>query len=413
VRSPKPYVTKDGQTRWKVRYRSADKRQRSETFADEDHALEFCRVLDAVGSGRALAWLDSEAQADDGQAVLTVDDLFEQWHAWKSARNAKGELRRVRSSRTLADYRSQYDRRIRPALGRKPAELLASTDVQAWVDRLGDELEPKTVCDMHALLHQVYRWATAPSRQLVLVDPCTETDLPKRKKKPPKGLHPEEWQLLYQAARDVDAAAADLLFFKVSTGWRISECFAVRCVDVAKVSDREVIVGMNRVLRREDGHYTVVEDAKSVAGHRRVHLVDDAAAMVLARVEGRPPDALLFTNREGSRWLYTSFYYSYWTRPRADQRTRDRAPRRQRILERAAELGLTRPVTPHWLRHTQAGLMILAGESPAAIQRRLGHASIKTTYDVYGQMIEDVSAAGLSAVNQLLAAPTRPELTQG
>jgi len=411
MRTPKLHTAADGTLSWKVRYRTTSDTQTSETFYDQARALEFATILEALGPTRAVAWLDDQITEDSPSTALTVDALFEQWIAWKSARRKDGTLRRVRSQRTIEDYRSQYKRKIKPTFGRKPAQLITAQDVQAWVDRLGDDLEPKTVADYHALLHQVYKWATAPSRQLILLDPCTETELPRRTKKPPKGLHPADWQMLLQAAIDVDQDAADVIFFKASSGWRISEVFGLQVRDVISldVDEADIQVSMNRVMRRETGSgWIIVEDAKSSAGNRKVRLIGEAAEMVLRRVEGKRPIDLVFTNRHGSRWLYTTFHQSYWTRP--PNKKNDKAPKRQRILERARELGFDQPVTPHWLRHTHAGLMILAGESPAALQRRLGHASIKTTYDVYGRMIEDVSTAGLSAVNALLAPPKRPEL---
>ena len=43
---------------------------------------------------------------------------------------------------------------------------------------------------------------------------------------------------------------------------------------------------------------------------------------------------------------------------------------------------------PHDLRHTHAALLIAAGEDPYVISRRLGHASTRTTYDIYGHLFE-------------------------
>jgi integrase len=50
-------------------------------------------------------------------------------------------------------------------------------------------------------------------------------------------------------------------------------------------------------------------------------------------------------------------------------------------------------------------MLILAGEPLTAIQKRLGHASIKTTSDTYGRMIEDASTGGLERVAAMLGAP--------
>jgi integrase len=42
----------------------------------------------------------------------------------------------------------------------------------------------------------------------------------------------------------------------------------------------------------------------------------------------------------------------------------------------------------HDLHHTHVALLIAAGEDPYVISQRLGHASIRTTYDVYGHLFE-------------------------
>lgn len=69
----------------------------------------------------------------------------------------------------------------------------------------------------------------------------------------------------------------------------------------------------------------------------------------------------------------------------------------------------------HDLRHTHAALLVAAGEHPKVIQQRLGHASISTTLDTYGHLMEglDVAAADRleamrAAVAESPAASTRP-----
>jgi Phage integrase family/HIRAN domain len=49
------------------------------------------------------------------------------------------------------------------------------------------------------------------------------------------------------------------------------------------------------------------------------------------------------------------------------------------------------PVRFHDLRHTNASLRIAAGQHPKYIQVQLGHASFKTTMDIYGHLFEEYS----------------------
>jgi integrase len=45
--------------------------------------------------------------------------------------------------------------------------------------------------------------------------------------------------------------------------------------------------------------------------------------------------------------------------------------------------------TPHWFRHTHASALLLAGTPDWVVSRRLGHAHVQTTLDLYGWVSED------------------------
>lgn len=410
MRKPRRYVAKDGTESWRVRYR-ANGTEKSETFYDQKSAEEFAGLLATLGAARALDYIDRRAREDgDDATAITVDQLWQKWRAWKGRTNKRGELIEVRSARTLMDYDRIYTKRIAPDFGHMPANLITQGEVQEWIDDLSGEVEPKTIADYHSLLHGLFIWGIHPTRALVVNDPCAETRLPKRVKKQAKGLRPDEWLILHQAARNVDPAAADLLLFMASTGWRWSECVAVQALAVDhwidESGDSQTWVTMGRVLRREGNHYSFVDDAKSDAGQRRIRIVGPGEEMVLRRLHGLHPEALLLTTKNGARWSHTHFYRRVWARPKSG----DDAPGKPRILEEAARLGLRRTnVTPHWLRHTHVGFLILAGEPLPAIQKRLGHADIRTTANVYGRMIDDASPAGLGRVADLIGGEQRPK----
>jgi integrase len=45
--------------------------------------------------------------------------------------------------------------------------------------------------------------------------------------------------------------------------------------------------------------------------------------------------------------------------------------------------------TPHWFRHSHATALLLAGTADWVVSRRLGHAHVQTTLDLYGWVSED------------------------
>lgn len=57
---------------------------------------------------------------------------------------------------------------------------------------------------------------------------------------------------------------------------------------------------------------------------------------------------------------------------------------------------------PHQLRHHFASLLIQEGASVKVVQRRLGHASAKTTLDTYGHLFPDADDTTRTAVENRL-----------
>ena len=68
-----------------------------------------------------------------------------------------------------------------------------------------------------------------------------------------------------------------------------------------------------------------------------------------------------------------------------------RPERVYRITDRLRQRlpGLPGGWSPHWLRHTHASALLLAGVPLHVVSRRLGHADVQTTMDLYGWVTED------------------------
>ena len=370
-------ATKTGSTTWKVLFRHGGK-QRSKTFLDQKSAKKWANLVEALGPDRALEELDGQLAN-----TITLDELAEQYWAFVATR--------VRSKRTAVDDQRDYNNWIAEPLGWRPAAQINEQHIQQWVDTIRTELSPKTVAHRHALLHGIFKWASAPSRQLVPLghNPCIGTDLPKKIKPQPKGLRPHEWQALWAALTQINPDAADLAEFLIASGWRWSEATALdtyNCED-----DGEYIwVTMSQVARRdENGGTSIVQDAKSRAGFRRIQLDSQVSAMVRRRLQNTPRGGFVFTSPEGYVWNYSHYRNRYW------------AP--------AVELAnLGRKPTIHWLRHTAVAYLVMSRQvALPEIQKRIGHESIQTTIDVYGTMIQDVSPEALDTAAQIRG--PRPE----
>ena len=78
---------------------------------------------------------------------------------------------------------------------------------------------------------------------------------------------------------------------------------------------------------------------------------------------------------------------------------------RKRVFHKALEKAKLRKIRIHDLRHTFASLLIDDGASLVYIKEQLGHASIKTTVDVYGHLIK---GGNKGAVDKLDDQPLHP-----
>ena len=66
-------------------------------------------------------------------------------------------------------------------------------------------------------------------------------------------------------------------------------------------------------------------------------------------------------------------------------------------LRRACKAAGLEVKNPHDLRHTYATILLMAGVSPAYVQKQLGHSSISMTVDIYGHWVPGEGRAGLEA----------------
>lgn len=365
-------TTGTGETTYSVLYREGGK-QRSDTFHDQGRAEKFRQLVELLGPAKARA--EMFGQDNSG---LTVDELAEAFFAAKAS-----DI----TPRTLADYRRDYTNWIQPFLGHRQADSVDELDVQRLVDHMKTRLDPKSVRDRHMVLGSMFRWGSAKTRRLVTHNPCLETELPKKTTKAAKGMTIPEWHQFYEIGCKDLPDVGDLAAFLVGTGWRFSEATALMVRNVHDWGDDEIFVDMAQVLRREPGKVGVVtEGGKSEDSLRRTRLGRQTAAIVRRRIIGKGPDELVFTNPSGRKWHQSNFLERHWAK--------------------AVEASkLERKPTPHWLRHTHGLLLDRAGASLAQMQKRLGHADIQTTINVYGRMIGDVTPDVLERVDAMIHDP--------
>jgi integrase/recombinase XerD len=165
--------------------------------------------------------------------------------------------------------------------------------------------------------------------------------MPRKERSLPKVLSRQEMRRLLDATRGAKSQAVIMLLY--SSGLRVGELVRLRADDL------EVDRGLVRVRKGKGAkdRYTLLSDRAMAAVERY-------------RTAHRPVT-----------WLFPSVPDP--TRPMTTRTA-------QAIVKRAAlRAGITRPVTPHVLRHSFATHLLEAGTDIRYIQELLGHASTRTT----------------------------------
>ena len=268
-------------------------------------------------------------------------------------------LERRLADHTLESYARDLGDLLRHVAGAGRAiEALTRPDLEAWVrTQMGEGRSPRSVARAVAAVRGFYRYLARHGR--IREDPAVDLQAPRAWQVLPKFLTSEEVERLL-GAPDVrtprglrDRAMIEVLY---ASGLRVSELVAMRAQD----------------LQLEAGYLTTTGKGKK---QRLVPIGDEAVSWVrryLAEARptllGRRSSPRLFVNaRLGTGMSRVGFW---------------------KILKAyASQIGLSRAISPHVVRHSFATHLLERGADLRAIQLMLGHADLSTT-QIYTHILD-------------------------
>lgn len=272
---------------------------------------------------------------------------------------AELRLQRRMSPHTLDAYRRDLDA-LAVACAGAAIEKITSIDVRRFLARMhAAGLAPASLARRLSAWRSFYRWLG--QRGTVTANPVAGVRAPKRAKRLPKALAPDQAVRLAAHATDGsplqlrDRAMVELLY---SSGLRLAELvsldwrhFRVEGRAPASRSWIDLDARLATVLGK-GGKTRLVPIGAPAAEALRLWL---GARATIGGVESRA----LFVSERGVRIA-----------PRSVQR---------RVQMLAQRLGMEVPVHPHMLRHSMASHVLQSSGDLRAVQELLGHANISTT----------------------------------
>jgi len=342
-------------------YDAISKRKVSKTFRTLGEARRW-RATAQTQAARGVR-LAGTAQTLLSAAEALVDGI------------ASGAIRTKAGERYKPSVVREYERSLRlhilPTLGGAKLSKIQRRDVQRLVDDLlASGADPSTIRNALKPLQVIYRRAIEDGD--LAINPCERLRLPAARGRRERIASPTEATALIAALRTEDRALWGCAFY---AGLRRGELRALLWSEVDLAS------GLIRVERSMSSHGEIGEP-KSRAGRRGVPIV---AALRDLLVEHK----LVVLGDEGL--VFASSATSPFT-PTAV---------RKRALTAWRHAGLE-PIGLHECRHTFASLLIAAGVNAKAISAYLGHASIQTTFDLYGHLMPGNEDEAVALVDSYL-----------
>jgi integrase len=327
---------------WQARYRDRAGRQRTKTFSTKADAN---RYLAAVETELARGtWTDPALSKVRFRAYAAE---------WRES------LSHVRPG-TLANLDSRLRRHIYPAFGAWQIGSIEPADVRAWVaDLVSSGLSPGTVAGTYHLLGRILK--TAEIDGLIPHTPCVGIRLPRQDTHTEiHFLGPSE---VAQLAEAIEPRYRVLVYTAAYTGMRWGELAGLR---IERCNLLRGVISVVEALTEIGGQIEI--GATKTGKTRTVSLPRFLRQLLTEHLTDYPSTCgFVFTSEEGLP-LRRSFYRRHY----------------KPAVRRA---GLPEGLRFHDLRHSCAAIMIAQGAHPKEIQERLGHSTIKLTFDRYGHLL--------------------------
>jgi integrase len=314
---------------------------------------------------KAAAWkevesLEIQAKPPDGDKGDTVRSVV-----------ARYEAERMPSRQsTVRVYRSFLNNHVLPKWADTRIQDVQPRPVELWLREL--PLSPKSKTHVRSLMHGLVEFAMWSGLLDISRNPISlvQNIGATRRVRKARSLTAEQFQALL---KELHEPFGTMALLSVCLGLRISEALALRWADVDWLGSR---LSVRRGIVEQ-----VVADVKTEGSARTFNLTGE----LLERLKSRKQRSD-FSGAED--WIFASpiklgrLPYSYtgvW-----------------RELERAAEAAKVGHLGTHSFRHTHRSWLDAVGTSVAVQQKMMRHADIRTTMNIYGDVVTDeMTTAGI------------------
>lgn len=210
-----------------------------------------------------------------------------------------------------------------------------------------------------------------------------------------EALTEEQQQWIVDTPHKMQRAAMIMMY----SGLRRGELTPLTWSDVDLVKNT---ISVNKSVEMINGRPRLKEGAKTKAGVRVVNIPQKLSDFLIQEKEKENPLCIYVVHSEKGTMLSNYVWRSMW-KDYIEELNIKYGYNGEDIQNTKFELPMKiPPFTPHWLRHTFATLLYMAGVDVMTARDQLGHANIGTTLSIYTHLNQKHKEKNIDKLNEYL-----------
>lgn len=253
------------------------------------------------------------------------------------------------------------------------------------------QLSNKTILEHHRLIHTIL--TQAEKEMLVQYNAAAKATPPKAAKKEVNYFQPEDIVKIREALDKEPLKWKVATHLLLITGCRRGEVMGLRW-DRVDFANSKIKIDTNLLYSAKRGIY---EDTTKTGTVRFIKLPTET--MELLRQYRRWYMELKIKN--GDRWQDTGFLF---VKENGEPMIPDGITAWLSEFSKQHDLP---HINPHAFRHTMASILINSGKDVVSVSKRLGHAKVSTTTDIYSHIIMEADEQASECLADVMLRPTK------
>lgn len=297
--------------------------------------------------------------------------------------------------RTLDRY-TEILQRINPAIGYMKIEDIRPGHLNDFYAQLakpgqnkktGGRLSNKTILEHHRLISTIL--AQAEKEMLIPYNPASRAEPPQPQKKEVTYFQPDEIIAIRDALESEPIKWRTATHLLLITGCRRGEIMGLKWAKVDFDNNR-IHIDNNLQYTATRGLYE--ETPKTAASVRNIKLPAETMQLLWQYRSWQARQRLA----SGDRWTYTDYVFTQENgKPMHPDSLTD-------WLGKFSKRHDLPHINPHAFRHTMASILYFNGMDSVTISKRLGHAKVSTTADIYAHIIQEADERAAECIGDVV-----------